>query len=481
MLANRAKEFVMSMESYFGIKAQGSTIGREIVGGATTFVALSYIIFVQPAVLSNCGMDKSAVMFATCVCSAFACLIMGLWGNLPIALAPAMGHNFFFAFTVCGATAVGGFGLRWQEGLAANFIAGILFLALSVLGLRGAIMNAIPEGLKFAIACGIGLLIALIGLEWAGIVVDHPATYVTLGKLINPVTLLSMFGLLVISVLLARRVHGAILLGMCITAVAGYIASQLKGGVWGYDLVVSPQLGAIPNVSATAGKVFGGLATLLDYKLQMLAVIVFTFLLLDVFDTIGTLVGLGERAGLMQDGQLPRARRALMADALGTLSGTMLGTSTITSYVESSAGIAAGARTGLASVVTAVLLGLSVFAYPLVEMFGSVVAVPVGQLSRGGGEGMIFCYPVVAPVLIVIGCYMMPMVRKIDWDDFSEAIPAFLTIVIMQLSFSITDGIAWGFVSYAILKLLTGKIRQCPIVVYLCAVLFILYYIFGRG
>lgn len=477
----------MSLERFFQIKENGSTIGREIVGGATTFVALSYIIFVQPAVLSGCGMDSSAVMFATCVCSAFACLIMGLWANLPIALAPAMGHNFFFAFTVCGAAAIGGMGFSWQEALAANLIGGMIFLLISLLGLRAAIMNAIPESLKYAIAAGIGLLIAFVGLQWSGIIVSQSATYVELGHLKNPVTLLSLFGILVIGVLLSLHIRGAILVGMITTALGGYLATRWWGQNWGYALVSTAMDTGFPHVSATAGKAFGGLASLFtNHSISVILLVIFTFLLLDVFDTIGTLVGVTERAGLMKNGQLPRARQALMADALGTISGAAMGTSTITSYIESSAGVAAGARTGLASVVTAVLLLLSIFAYPLVGVLGTVVTLPAAQLgSEMVNQVDIFnrinCYPVIAPVLIIIGCYMLPTVRSIQWDDFSEAIPAFLTIVIMQFAMSITDGIAWGFVSFALLKLFTGKACQCPAMVYICSVLFVLYYAFGKG
>ncbi|KPK76064.1 MAG: hypothetical protein AMJ79_08450 [Phycisphaerae bacterium SM23_30] len=472
----------MSLDSFFQIKQNGSTLTREIVGGATTFVALSYIIFVQPAVLYGCGMDKSAVMFATCLCSALACLIMGLWANLPIALAPAMGHNFFFTFTVCGPIAAGGFGLTWQEALAANLIAGFLFLLISLAGLRNIIMNAIPEGLKFAIAAGIGLLIACIGLRWAGIIVDHPAAYVTLGNLKNPVTLLSLYGLLIIGIFLALKFRGAILIGMIFTAVVGYIVTKVWGSAWEYVLVSGASAAEFPQISETAGKVFtsAGLGSLFSHRFQAVILVIFTFLLLDVFDTIGTLVGLGQRAGLMKDGQLPRAKQALMADAFGTLSGTIMGTSTITSYVESSAGISVGARTGLAAVVTGLLMLISVFAYPFVEVFGTEVSIPPEQLGAAPADVPVQCFPVVAPVLIIIGCYMLPVVRHIEWDDFSEAIPAFLTIVVMQFSLSITDGIAWGFIAYALLKLFSAKPHKCPLVVYLCAALFILYYIFGR-
>jgi len=479
-----------SLDKFFQIRPRGSTIAREILGGTSTFMALSYIIFVQPAVLSQCQtgpMDRSAVMFATCLCSALACLVMGLWANLPIALAPAMGHNFFFAFTVCGTVGTGVFALTWPEALAANFIAGILFLLVSVFGLRAAIMDALPDCLKYAIAAGIGLFIAFIGLEWAGIVVGKPATYIGLGSFKNPVTLLSLFGLLITGIMLVLRFRGAILLGMVLTALAGFLATRLWGQNWGFALVSEAHLQKFPDVSATAGKFWHGLGNLFSdsHSLPQVLLVIFTFLILDVFDTIGTLVGVSERAGLMHNGKLPRARRAMIADAVGTISGAVMGTSTITSYVESSAGISAGARTGLATVVTAGLFLLSIFAYPLVGILGTEVQLTSAQLGsklivQPEFFNTVKCYPVVAPVLIVVGCYMLPVISRIKWDDFSEALPAFLTIVVMQFSMSITDGIAWGFISFAALKLCSGRYRQCPPMVYLCSVLFVLYYIFAR-
>ncbi|MBN2210753.1 MAG: NCS2 family permease [Sedimentisphaerales bacterium] len=470
----------MFINNYFKLSDRDTTIGQEITGGITTFLALSYIIFVQPTVLSSCGMDPSAVMFATCVCSAAACFIMGLWANLPVALAPAMGHNFFFAFTVCGATTMGGFGLSWQEALAANFIAGMLFLLLSSLGLRGAIMRAIPQNITYAIAAGIGLLIALVGLEWAGIIVRHPVVYVKLGSLLNPISLLSIFGLLLIAALLSLHFRGAILVGMAITAAVGYIATKWLGGNWGYELVSASTNTALPHVSATFGKLFEALPKLIGRGGATVVLVVFIFLLLDVFDTIGTLIGLGRRANLLDNqGQLPNARRAMLADAGGTVLGAIFGSSTITSYVESGAGIAVGARTGLAAVTTGVLMLLSLLLYPFLQIFGTAVEIPAAMLG-GFGDQTVTCYPVVAPVLIIVGCYMLPMVRYIEWDDFSQALPAFLTIVVMQFSMSITDGIAWGFISTAVLSVLTGKSRRCSPAVYICSLLFILYYLFGR-
>ncbi len=471
----------MSLDSYFRISQNNSTITREINGGITTFITLSYIIFVQPAVMNMCGMDRGAVMIATCICSALACFAMGLMANLPIALAPAMGHNFFFALTVCGTM-----GYSWQEALSANFIAGILFLLLSICGVRKIIMQSIPESLKFAIAAGIGLLIAMIGLEWSGIVVSKGFTYITIGNISNPVTLLSVFGLLLTAVLISLKLRGAILIGMIITAGTGYLATHYFSESIGYNLVSTASSHKTPEISATAGKIFTeGFASLFSGKhaIHSIILIIFTFLLLDIFDTIGTLVGLTQRAGLLKDGKIPKANQAMAADAIGTLSGTIMGTSTITSYVESSAGIAAGARTGLAAIVTGILMLLGIFAYPLLGIFGTKVEIPASELGSTltcTPEFMntVSCYPVVAPVLIIIGCYMLPVIKRIDWDDFSQALPAFLTIIIMQCSFSITDGIAWGFISYSLIKLFTGKAKTCPLTVYICSILFITYYVY---
>ncbi|HUW82275.1 MAG TPA: NCS2 family permease [Phycisphaerae bacterium] len=465
-------------EKLFGLREHGTTVGREIVGGAATFMALSYIIFVQPVVLGMAGMDPGAVMVATCVCSALACVLMGLTANLPVALAPAMGHNFFFAFTVCGVVTAGGLGWTWQEALAANLIAGVVFLVLAAAGFQQALARAIPESLKYAIAVGIGLLIAFVGLRWGGIVVHEPAAYTKLGSLRSPTALLTCFGLLLIAILLVLRVRGAILIGIVVTAAAGLAASHLWGATWGYDLaayggrIVAPP----PSVAPTAGKVFGGFASLLGAGWTNWLTVIFIFLILDLFDTIGTLVGVAERGGLMRNGEVPNMRAALVSDACGTIAGTLAGTSTVTSYVESAAGISAGGRTGLTPIVTGVLLLASLFFYPVVEMVGKPVMVPPEHLGAVPSVlGAVECHPVIAPVLIVIGCYMLPMVARINWEDFSEAIPAFLCIVVMQFGLSISHGIAWGFISYAILKVVQGRVREVPPLMWVFAALFVVF------
>ena len=436
------------LEKLFRLQESGTTVKREIVAGCTTFMTLSYIIFVQPAVLSAAGMDPGAVMAATCITSALAMVLMALLANYPIALAPGMGHNFYFTFTVCLTL-----GVSWQNALGAVFIAGVLFILLFFVGLREKVMTILPVSLRNAIPAGIGLLIALVGLEWAGLIVDHPATYVTLGDLKSPPALLSLFGIIVIAILFALKVRGAILVGILASTVVGLITGMVKfQGVVSAPPSIAPtflQL-QIPNI-------------LVDPK--MISVI-FIFIFLDLFDTVGTLVGVGEQGGFMVDGKLPRARQALLSDAVATSAGALLGTSTVTSYIESASGISAGGRTGLTSIVTAVLMLLALFFNPLIKMVGAGYAV----------DGSTF-YPIVAPALIIIGSLMLKNVVSIDWDDVTESIPAFLTLLLMPLTISITEGIAFGFISYALLKLVTRQGRQVHWLIYLFAVLFIARYI----
>jgi AGZA family xanthine/uracil permease-like MFS transporter len=437
------------LEKLFRLQESGTTVKREIVEGCTTFMTLSYIIFVQPAVLSAAGMDPGAVMAATCITSAFAMVLMAFLANYPIALAPGMGHNFYFTFTVCLTL-----GVSWQNALGAVFIAGVLFILLFFVGLREKVMTILPVSLRNAIPAGIGLLIALVGLEWAGLIVDHPATYVTLGDLKSPPALLSLFGIIVIAILFALKVRGAILVGILASTVVGLITGMVKfQGVVSAPPSIAPtflQL-QIPNI-------------LVDPK--MISVI-FIFIFLDLFDTVGTLVGVGEQGGFMVDGKLPRARQALLSDAVATSAGALLGTSTVTSYIESASGISAGGRTGLTSIVTAVLMLLALFFNPLIKMVGA--GVPVGENT--------FLYPIVAPALIIIGSLMLKNVVSIDWDDMTESIPAFLTLLLMPLTISITEGIAFGFISYALLKLVTRQGRQVHWLIYLFAVLFVARYI----
>jgi AGZA family xanthine/uracil permease-like MFS transporter len=435
------------VERWFHVREKGTTVKRELLAGLTTFLTMAYIIFVQPAVLSAAGMDFGAVLVATCVSSALATLLMAFLANYPIAVAPAMGHNFFFTYTVVLAMKV-----SWPVALGGVAIAGIIFILTAGIGLRERVITAIPPSLTHAIAVGIGLLIALIGLEWAGVIVASPGTLVKLGSLKAPPVLLSLFGLTLMAVLFGRGVRGAALWGILATTAAG-----LALGLIHYEGLV----GHPPSLAPTLFK--------LDLRGAFrphLIEVIFVFFFLALFDSVGTLVGVAQQAGLMRNGVLPRARLALLADAIGTVVGALLGTSTVTAYIESATGVSAGGRTGLANVTTAALFLLSLLFYPLVKMIGG--GYPV--------EGGMTLYPVIAPALVLVGTMMMKGVTRIPWDDMTEAIPAFLTMLLMPLAVSITDGIAFGFIAYAVLKLAAGRARDVHGIIYLFAILFLIRY-----
>jgi AGZA family xanthine/uracil permease-like MFS transporter len=410
---------------------------------------MSYIIFVQPAVMGAAGMDPGAVMVATCISSALGTVLMALLANYPIALAPAMGHNFYFTYIV-----VLTLGYSWQHALGAVFVAGIVFVLLSTVGLRETLMNVLPACLKNGIPVGIGLLIALVGLEWSGIVAPHPVTYVTLGDLSSTPTLVSVLGLVITAVLLVLNVRGAILIGILAAAAAGLLT-----GIVEFKGVLSPP----PSIAPTLFK--------LDipniFKDPHLITVIFVFLFLGLFDTVGTLTGVSQQGGLMRDGKLPRARQALLSDAIAICGGAVLGTSTVTSYIESASGISAGGRTGLTGIVVAVLFLLSIFFSPLVHM--------IGAGYQAGAN--VTLYPVIAPALIIVGSMMFKNITHIEWDDYTESIPAFLTLVMMPLAFSITEGISFGVISYVLLKLVSGKGRRVHWLLYLFAALFVARYI----
>jgi len=479
---------------FFKIEEAGTTIATEVRAGVVTFMTMAYIIVVQPIVLSAAGMDIEAVMLATCIASAVATLVMGLVANYPIALAPAMGHNFYFAFLVTSGMAT------WQQALGAVFVSGVLFMALSFFGFRERIINAMPDSLKYAIAVGIGLLIALVGLQTAGIVVENVenpmATGLTIGRFGKP-ALLAVIGLAITGSLMAFKVRGAILIGLAGTTVVG----MLMGLVHPVSTPVS-----LPPM-ASLGRTMLKLNILGALKLGLFGVI-FTFFILDLFDTIGTLVGVSQQAGLMVDGKLPRARRALFADASGTVVGSALGTSTVTSYIESAAGVSEGGRTGLASVVTALLFLVAMFFMPCVRMIaggvpttqefhlahvqGSVEttrevdgepAVQDEPVETPQGAKLVVrrtkvLSPVTAPTLILIGCLIMTSVVRIPWGDWTEALPSFLAILLMPLTGNITEGIAFGFIAYAFLKIVTWRVREVSPWVVVFAGLFVARYIY---
>jgi len=435
------------LDRYFLLSENQTDIVTELRAGLVTFLTASYIIFVQPAILSQAGMDFGAVMTATCISSAIGCLIMGLWANYPIALAPGMGINFYFTFTV-----VIGMGISWQVALGAVFISGVVLIFLTLFKFREMIINSIPDYLKSAIASGIGLFIAFIGFVQGGLVIDHPGTFVQMGKLSSLPAMFTLFGLILIGVLLQRKITGAILIGMVVLCFLGipFGLVEFKG------VVALP-----PDMSPTWLQldVMGAL----DLGILTIAAV---FVFVDLFDTAGTLVGVGQQAGFLKNGKLPRATRALIPDAVADVVGSMSGTSTITCYIESSAWIAEGGRTGLANVVTALLFLLALFFSPIAQMIGGGVAI----------DAKTVLYPITAPVLIIVGCLMASNIAKINWQQWDEALPAFLVLIGMPLTYSIADGMAMGFISYPLIKVFSGKAREVHWVMYLVALLFIVRY-----
>jgi AGZA family xanthine/uracil permease-like MFS transporter len=421
--------------SYFQLTEHGTTIGTEILAGVTTFLTMGYVIFANPVILSVTGMDFGATFFATCVAAAIGTAVMGLYANYPVALAPGMGLNAFFAYTV-----VQGMGYSWQVALGVVFLSGVLFVILSVLPVREWIINSIPITLKLAISAGIGLFIAMIGLRNAEIVVADPATFVTLGNLLSPAPLLALGGFALIVALDHRRVPGAIIIGILASTLIG-----LPLGLSEWKGIVSLPPDPMPTL----------LQLDLSGALQMsLIAVIFTFLFIDLFDTAGTLVGVAHRGGLLDSrGRLPRLRRALLADSTASVAGAVLGTSTTTSYVESVAGIKVGGRTGLTAVTVALLFLLCLFLSPLAQTVAAYAA---------------------APALLFIGCLMARGLAEIDWEDATEYAPAVVTVLAMPLTFSITDGIGLGLIVYAAAKILSRGPRACPPAILAIAILFLL-------
>jgi AGZA family xanthine/uracil permease-like MFS transporter len=445
------------MEKYFRLTENKTDVKTEIVAGITTFMTMAYIIFVNPALLSSeygAKMPFEGVMAATCIASAFATLLMAILARYPVALAPGMGLNAFFSFTICGAM-----GVPWQVALGMVFVSGTLFTLLTFLRVREMIVDAIPQNLKLAIAVGVGVFIAFIGLKDAGIVVSDPNTFVKLGSFHEPAAALAIFGLIVTCALLVLNVRGGILIGILATGVVGILFKLVHfQGVFGYA-----------DVSTVAFKlnILGALSVAFIVPILIL-------LFFDMFDTIGTLIGVGEQAGFLKEGKMPRMTQALASDAIGTIGGALSGTSTVTSYIESCTGVAAGGRTGLASIVTAILFIVALFFLPIAEMFGGGV---VASWSPAGGAPILL-YPITAPALILVGYFMTKSIVKIQWDDATEAIPAFLAIVLMPLTFSIAEGLAVAFISYPVLKLASGRGHEVSPLVYILALVFLLRYAF---
>ncbi len=439
------------LEKLFRLTENGTDIKTEMRGGLITFLTMSYIVFINPAIIcsfNKTGMDFNAVMLATCISAALATLIMGLYANYPIAQAPLMGENAFFAATV-----IVSMGIPWQTALGAVFISGLLFLLLTFLKVREILLDAIPMGLKYAIASGIGLFIAFIGLQQGGIIMSDPVTMVTMGSLISPPALLTIAGLLITATLMARKVKGAILWGLFIsTAIAlitGMIRLDMSHGL------VGAFLSAPPSLEPTFLK--------LDIRsalaISMLPVII-VFLFMLLFDTVGTLLGVAQPAGLMRDGKLPRVEKALLSDAVATTAGALLGTSTVSSYIESATGISEGARTGLSNMLIGLLFILTIFFSPLIRLIGGGIVV--------GGHPY---NPITAPVLIIVGCLMLSLFKEIRTDDMTESVPAFLTLMATPLTYNIAYGLALGFISYPLLKLLAGRGKEVRPVVYIIAII----------
>lgn len=450
------------LEKLFKLKEKNTNVRTEVIGGITTFMTMAYILAVNPSLLSASGMDKTAVLMATALASFLGTLIMALIANYPFALAPGMGLNAYFAFTVCGAM-----GYSWQIALAAVFVEGLIFIVLSLTNVREAIFNAIPLTLKKGVSCGIGLFIAFIGLQGAHLVVDNPSTLVSYVNFRGTIhtqgicAILALIGLFITAILYIKNVRGSILIGIIATWVLGMIAEAL--GIYVVDVEngfysLYPSFGTtdFSALSLTFGQVFK--ADFTNVGIINFIIIIFAFLFVDMFDTLGTLIGVATKADMLdEEGRLPRIKQALLADAVATSAGAVLGTSTTTTFVESSAGVAAGARTGLASVVTGLLFLLSIFLAPI------FCAIP-GFAT--------------APALIFVGFLMITTVGDINFKELTDAIPAYLCIIAMPLMYSISEGIAIGVVSYVVINLICGKHKKITPLMYILAVLFVCKYIF---
>ncbi len=430
-----------AVDRFFHLTENKTDVRTEVIAGVTTFLAMAYIIFVNPMILGETGMDMGAIFVATCVAAALGTAIMGLWARYPIAQAPGMGLNAFFAFTV-----VLGLGVPWEVALAGTFASGFLFFLLAVTGVREMIVNAIPMHMKLAVGAGIGLFIAFIGLKNAGIVEAYEATAVTMGDLTRGPTVLAIFGLLVTAIMLIRGLKGAVFYGIIVTAIVGILFNLID--------LPSAVVGSIPSVGPTFGQALMNFPELLTA--QML-IVVLTMLFVDLFDTTGTLIAVANQAGFLDsEGKLPRANRALISDSVATMGGAVMGTSTTTSYIESAAGVGAGGRTGLTSVVTS---GLFLLALP----FSPLLAVVTAEVT--------------AAALIVVGVMMAKGLGQIEWGKMEYAIPAFATVIMMPLTYSIANGIAIGLFLHVVLMAAKGRYREIHPIMYGLAVVFLAYFI----
>lgn len=426
-------------EKYFKLKENGTNVRTEVIAGITTFLTMAYILAVNPGILSATGMDANALFTTTALAAVVGTLVMALWAKLPFALAPGMGLNAFFAFSV-----VLGMGYSWQFALTAVLIEGIIFILMTIFNIREAIVDAIPKSIQTAISAGIGLFIAFIGLQNAGIIVNNDATLVHLGDITSGSALLALIGLVITSVLIIKKVKGDLLIGIIVTALIGIPMgiTQMKG---------------FASLPPSIEPIFFKFDFSQVFTFDMM-IVVFTFLFVDIFDTLGTLVGVSRKANMLdKDGKVPNVKKAFMADAVGTTVGAMLGTSTVTTYVESAAGVSEGGRTGLTSLVTALCFVAALFFAPL------FIAIP-GAAT--------------APALILVGLFMLSPIKELDLSDYSESIPAFITILAMPLAYSIAEGITLGALSYVLINMLAGNFKKLSIPMYILAVLFVLKYIF---
>ena len=426
-------------EKYFKLKENGTNTRTEVIAGITTFLTMAYILAVNPSILSATGMDANALFTSTAIAAIAGTLIMALWAKLPFALAPGMGLNAFFAFSV-----VLGMGYSWQFALTAVLIEGIIFILLTLFNVREAIVDSIPKSVKTAISAGIGLFIAFIGLQNAGVVVKNDATLVHLGDITTGSALLAMIGLVVTSVLIVKKIKGDLLIGIVLTALIG-----IPMGI--------TQINGVVSTPPSIAPIFFQFEFTNILSFDML-IVVFTFLFVDIFDTLGTLVGVSTKANMLdKNGNVPNIKKAFMADALGTTFGAILGTSTVTTYVESAAGVSEGGRTGMTSLITAICFAVALFFAPV------FLAIP-GAAT--------------APALILVGLFMIAPIKELDFNDYSESIPAFICILAMPLTYSIAEGITLGVLSYVFINALAGKFKKLSIGMYILAILFILKYIF---
>ncbi len=436
-MASQAESF---LTRFFKLEEKHTSVRTEILAGLTTFIALAYIMFVNPNILAETGIPKEAAVASTIWIAALSTMVMGVFANYPVALAPGMGLNAFFAYYVCGVLH-----LHWTVALGAVFFSGILFLILTISHIRQAIINAVPQNLRVAIGVGIGLFIAFIGLKGSGLIVSDPATFITLGSVAKPTTLLSLFGLLVTGILMARDIQGSILIGI--------IATTLLSMCLGYSPIPHSFADVISTSVPSMGETFGKLdiAGAWDYGIVS---IIFTFTVVELFDNMGTLIGLTSKAKLVKpNGEIENLDRALTTDAVGTIFSSIFGTSTVTSYIESATGIAAGGKTGLTAVTVAVMFLISLLFAPLIGLVPGFAT---------------------APALILVGALMMSDVGKINFQDFTDGLPAFLTIIMMPLTSSIANGFAFGFISFAFMKAATGKSKEVSWIMWLVSIAFII-------